>query len=69
MTVAIQQTHAEYMLKIGDDLRHDWLRNGEMPGCLRHASAFGHSEQDMEVTELDAPTDAVRPFHLALTVG
>jgi hypothetical protein len=63
MTVAFKQAHAEHMFEIGNDLGYDGLGNREMLRRLRHTLALHHGQQDMEITQLYAATDAFRPLH------
>ena len=44
MTVAFKQAYAKHMFQVGNDLRYDWLGNGEMLRRLRHAFALYHSK-------------------------
>src|SRR5262245_21452081 len=64
--VTVKQTHAECVFHISDYLRDRGLRDGEFPGSLSHATAPGHSEQDMKIPQLHATAHALLvPIHRA----
>ena len=54
------------MFKVGDRLRYDGPGNGEVLRRRRQTFEFHDGEQDMEVAQPDAATDALRPLHRAL---
>src|SRR5262245_62996910 len=60
---AVEETHAERMLEVGDGLRDDRLRDGKPLRRLGHAPRLGDSEKDVQVAQLDASTDPVAPRH------
>src|SRR5262245_29360715 len=62
---AIKQADAECVFQIGNRLRHDGTRDCEAFGRLRHVALLNHGHEDMQVARLEAPTDAIRPFHAA----
>src|SRR5215467_15344190 len=66
MTVTFKQAHPEHMFKVGDRLRYDRPGNGEVLRRRRQTFALHDGEQDMQVAQPDAATDAFRPLHRAL---
>ena len=60
---AVEETHAERMLEVGDGLRDDRLRDGEPLRRLGHAPRLGDSEKDVQVAQLNASADPVAPRH------
>jgi hypothetical protein len=51
MAVTVQQGPSHLSLKVCNDLRYDWLRDGELPGCLGHAALLSHRLQDVQIAQ------------------
>jgi len=60
---AVEETHAQRMLKFADRLRNHRVRYRELYRCLGHAPGLRDGKQNMEVPQLDATADTVCPIH------
>jgi hypothetical protein len=51
------------VLHIGDRFGHRGLRYREIGRSLRHTAALDHSNQNMQVSQLETPSDTIGPLH------
>ena len=58
---AIEKTDPKRTLKAGNRFRDRLLGHAEMCGSLGHAAPFHDSGKDLEIAQLQPPTDAVLP--------
>jgi len=61
---AIEQSHADRALEIGDDLRHRRLRDPKVLCGLRHAAALRDRHEYVQVPQLETPPDLAFPIDL-----
>jgi hypothetical protein len=60
----VEQTHAKRLLQAGDGRGHDRLRDREVVSRPSHAAQFHHSEQDMEISQLQPAANPLGPLHI-----
>src|SRR5262245_30489750 len=58
----IEETHADGVLKIGDDLRDNGLGYAKFGGRFGHAASARDSHKHMQVTELQSPAELLVPI-------
>lgn len=63
LAVAIQQSHAERMLKVCNRSRNVWLRAVEELRCLAHAAGFQNGHQDVQVLQFHPASDTIAQLH------
>ena len=63
VTAAIEEAHTKHALEIGNRLRNSRLGYRQLGGSLPHASELRHCLQDVEVSQLEPPSDALIPWH------
>ena len=61
---AVKQRDANRVFELGDRLRDHRNRDGELARRLGHAAGLRDCMQYMQVPQLDAPADTVRPLHV-----
>src|SRR5262249_32215619 len=66
LAAAIEQADAERTLQVSDRLRYDRVRDRQAFGGSRHAAGLNDGEQDIDVPQFEAATDAVLPLHVSL---
>jgi hypothetical protein len=62
-SVAVDQVHAEGVLKIGDRFRNRRLRHSEGHGRLAHTPGLDDGRQDIEIAQLETALDAMIQGH------
>ena len=60
---AVEELDAERVLQLGDRLRHDRIRYGQLLRGARHAARLSNDQRHVQVAQLDAATDPIGPFH------
>jgi hypothetical protein len=63
MRTAIEKTDADRMFQLPDRLRHYRLGDRKILRRLYHAARLHHGHQYMQVSQLEAAADPVRPLH------
>src|SRR5215472_12634844 len=61
--IPVQEPHTKYVLQLGDGTRDDRMGNCKLLRCLCHASRLSDREEDVQVAELDPPSDPIIPAH------
>src|SRR5688572_33143320 len=56
---AVEQTHAERTLQIGNGFRYHRSGDRKALGCLRHAPLLDDRQEHLQVAQLQAPQDTV----------
>ena len=64
LSFAIEQPHAQRVLKVGDDLGHGRLRDAELLGRLGHASDPNDRRKHVEIAQTQAPANLAFPVDL-----
>ena len=64
LRAAIEKSHPQRVLQVGDRFGNGRLGHAELSGALGHAAALGDRGKDVEVTQLEATADAALPVSL-----
>jgi hypothetical protein len=64
LRTAIQETDPERVFHVGNRLRYCRLRHRELSGCLSHAAASSHGQQDIQIPQFEMTAEALGvPLH------
>jgi hypothetical protein len=61
---AVEKLQTKNVFNVSNGLGYGWLRNGEIGCGLPHAARLCNGEYDVQVSQFEAPPDAVRPSHV-----
>src|SRR5262249_5409211 len=59
---AIEKLCAQRVLKVGDQLRHRWLRNAEMRSCLSQTAPLHGRKEHVQIPKPHASADMAVPI-------
>src|ERR1044072_4501 len=59
----VEQPNTERRFQGCHCFRHDWLRNREMLGGLRHATPLGDREENFQLAQLESPAQKLCRTH------